>query len=59
MSERFPNMNTSFIEEQLFGKLPMTEEEQEDEIGRREERYEKMCIEMDEGQPNDNDSGWE
>ena len=33
--------------------------EWEERLGRAEERYLKMCIEMDEGQPNDNDSGWE
>ena len=34
-------------------------EGEEERLGKAEERYEKMCIEQDEGQPNDNDSGWE
>ena len=34
-------------------------ESEEERLGKAEERYEKMCIEQDEGQPNDNDSGWE
>jgi len=37
----------------------MTEEEQEEQLGRAEERYLKMCIEMDEGDGTDNESGWE
>jgi len=26
---------------------------------RAEEKYLKLCLELDEGQPNDNDNGWE
>ena len=43
-----------YITEEVY-----TEPNYEDELGNAEERYEKLCIEQDEGQPNDNDSGWE
>ena len=42
-----------YITEEVY-----TEPNYEDELGNAEERYEKLCIEQDEGQPNDNDSGW-
>lgn len=31
----------------------------EDQLGRAEERYNRMCIEQDEGDGTDNNSGWE
>ncbi len=44
-----------YITEEVYTE-PIDYEEQ---IAISEERYLKMCIEQDEGQPNDNDSGWE
>ena len=57
--EQFPNMDTSIIEEQLFGKLPMTEDEQEEQLTKAEERYNKMCDIQDEGELYGNDWGWD
>ena len=36
-----------------------SEPDYEETLADAEERYDRLCIEQDEGQPNDNDSGWE
>jgi len=52
-------MNTNTNTQRPDPTIFIDDSADQDKFDRAEERYLQMCIEMDEGQPNDNDAGWE
>tara|TARA_R110002050_G_scaffold226858_2_gene362533 strand:+ start:395 stop:556 length:162 start_codon:yes stop_codon:yes gene_type:complete len=52
-------METNTINQKPDPTIFIDDSADQEKFDRAEERYLKKCIEMDEGQPNDNDSGWD